>query len=492
MLCRVIHAPSLAPTPNFLLTDKIATINQMATIKTRFAPSPTGFMHVGGVRTALYAWLLARHNDGEFHLRIEDTDKAREVAGSVEHIQETLAWLGLDLDGPVIKQSDRLALYKSYADKLVDRGLAYADPYSPEQINEFRELAKTEKRPFLYRHHRPESPPTWDGTQPLRLKTPEIKPYTWHDEVRGKLSAGPDALDDFILIKSDGYPTYNFAHIVDDFEMGITHILRADEFIASTPRFLSLYDALEITPPSFATLPPILGKDGNKKLSKRDGAKDVLEYRDDGFLPETILNFLASLGWNDGTEQEVFSVKELITKFSLDRIQKSGARFDTDRLTWMSGAHIRNLTADELFQKIDEHFWPNAAHDHDDTYKKAVLGLTQERLKFFSELAEQTHFFFENPVLSRELLSEVPADRATQLLVATRDLLSSSDFARDTVDQQLHELLETLTSKPGELFKFLRIVLTASKFSPPLSDMISVMGKERVLARINTALELLK
>ncbi len=220
-------------------------------------------------------------------MRIEDTDKNREVEGSVEQIQETLSWLGLHWDfgpdkagdfGPCI-QSQRLQHYYEWGRKLVDAGLAYADPYTPEQLEAFRADSSAKKLPFLYRNYRPENPPVWDGTQPLRLLVKEPKSYTWHDEVRGQLSAGAEALDDFILIKTDGYPTYNFAHIVDDAEMGITHIVRADEFIASVPRFLSLYEALNITPPKFVTVPPILGPNGSKKLSKRDGAEDILAYR---------------------------------------------------------------------------------------------------------------------------------------------------------------------------------------------------------------------
>jgi glutamyl-tRNA synthetase len=268
-------------------------------IVTRFAPSPTGFMHVGGVRTALYAWAFARKHNGRFILRIEDTDKAREVEGSIPHIIESLKWLGIswdegvDIGGPHAPylQSERLDSYKKYAQILIEKGYAYPDPYSEEQVAAFRAQAESEKRVFLFRDYRPETIESWDGTKPLRFKVPEIKSYTWHDVVRGELSAGEEALDDFILIKSDGYPTYNFAHIIDDLEMGVTHIMRADEFIASTPKFLALYDALGITPPTFVTLPPILGTEGTKKLSKRDGAKDILDYRAEGYVPIP-MNFL--------------------------------------------------------------------------------------------------------------------------------------------------------------------------------------------------------
>ncbi|HEV7424410.1 MAG TPA: glutamate--tRNA ligase, partial [Candidatus Paceibacterota bacterium] len=295
-------------------------------VVTRFAPSPTGFMHIGGVRTALFAWLWARKNNGIFILRIEDTDKKREVEGSIEHIIASLKWLGIDwnegvdIGGPhaPYKQSERLDTYQKYAKILVEKGLAYADPYSEEEVEAFRKKAQEEKRPFLYRERRPENPPVWDGTKPLRLKT-NVKKYKWHDIVRGDLEAGEEAVDDLVLIKRDGYPTYNFAHIIDDLLMDVTYIFRADEFISSTPNYLALYEALEIKRPEFVTLPPILGETGTKKLGKRDGAKDILDYQKEGYLPEAMLNFLALIGWNPGSgdNREVMSKEEIISSFSV-------------------------------------------------------------------------------------------------------------------------------------------------------------------------------
>ena len=230
----------------------------MTTIRTRFAPSPTGYIHVGNVRAALFPWLLARQQGGTFILRIEDTDRARFVPGAEDLILDTLEWLGLDWDegprrsgeyGPY-HQSERLEIYHSWAQTLIDKGLAYADPYTPEQVQAFRDEARAAKKAFLYRDYRPENPPAWDGTQPLRFKVTNPKRYTWHDPVMGELSAGPEALDDFILIKADGYPTYNFAHIVDDAEMHITHVIRGLEYISSIPRYLSLYEAFGLTPPA--------------------------------------------------------------------------------------------------------------------------------------------------------------------------------------------------------------------------------------------------
>lgn len=382
----------------------------MSEVRTRFAPSPTGYLHVGGIRTALFAWLLARQAGGKFVLRLEDTDKKREVGGSDEHLMESLRALGLEYDeGPDIggpfgpyRQSKRLDIYREWAHRLIDIGRAYADPYSPEQVQAFRDEAIKNKRPFLYRDNRPENPPVWDGNLPLRFKA-EPKDYSWEDEVMGALSTGEEVIDDFILMKSDGYPTYNFAHIVDDAEMQISHIIRGQEFISSTPNYLNLYEALDLKRPTIATVPHILGPSGNKKLSKRDGAKDVLDYIKDGFMAESLVSFIATLGWNDGTEQEVFTKQELIKKFSLSRVQRSGARFDEDRLRWVNGHFIRNLSIDELYTR-SEKFWPEIAQDFSEGYKKKVLSLIQERLKFLAEIPELTSFFFQEPEVNLKLI----------------------------------------------------------------------------------------
>lgn len=478
-------------------------------VRTRFAPSPTGFLHVGGVRTALFAWLAARQAGGQFILRIEDTDKAREVEGSEAHIMESLRWLGLqwdegpgmsDLKGPY-RQSERLNIYKQWAQKLVDSGRAYADPYGPRELEDFRRQAKDQKRPFLFREHRPDNPPVWDGSQPLRFKS-EPKAYDWHDEVMGDMSAGPEAIDDFIIIKSDGYPTYNFAHVIDDHLMEITHVIRSQEFIASVPKFLNLYEALGFDQPKLATVPFVMGPDGNKKLSKRDGAKDILDYRADGYLPEALVNFMATLGWNDGTEQEIFSEEELIKKFSLDRVQRSGARFDERRLVWMNGQYIRKLSLRDLY-RLAEDFWPPTATAAED-YKEQVLRLVQERLKFLAELPELTGFFFSEPdeAMVRELYKNPPdkllakTDRsqyAGLLEAAIHELEQCSFTITDhEIADRLNGLLDSKNTKPGVLFPLIRIGLTGSRVSPELFGTLAVLGKDKSLSRLRHALQILK
>ena len=473
------------------------------TIRTRFAPSPTGYIHVGNVRAALFPWLLARQQKGIFLLRIEDTDQARFVEGATDLILDTLDWLGLDWDeGPRVGgkhgpyfQTERRDIYRKWAQKLIDKGLAYADPYTPEQVQGFREEATARKQPFLYRDHRPENPPEWNGTQPLRFKVADIKRYTWHDPVMGELSAGPEVLDDFILIKADGLPTYNFAHIVDDAEMGITHVIRGLEYISSIPRYLSLYEALDIEPPVLACLPHIMAQGGKKKLGKRDGAKSVSEYRIDGILPEAMLNFLASMGWNDGTEQEIFSRKELIEKFSLERVQRSGAQFDEQRLLWMNGQWIRRLDLDDIYSRAT-HYWPESAVSHDEIYKKRVLTLVQDRLKTLAELPMMTRYFFEEPVENRTLITDnkqlgkLSSDEITRFITAAREALEAVDaWSPEAIQAALNQLLETTGQKPGVLFSLIRIVTTWAPFSPQLNDTLALLGKETTLRRIIRSLE---
>ncbi|HEY4964037.1 MAG TPA: glutamate--tRNA ligase [Candidatus Saccharimonadales bacterium] len=475
----------------------------MDKVRTRFAPSPTGYLHVGGIRTALFAWIVAKQAGGDFILRIEDTDKAREVEGSDEHIIKSLKALGLDynegpdIDGPYgpYKQSLRLDIYKEWANKLVESGRAYADPFTEVEVNDFRAQAKLNKKPFLFRDYRPENPPKWDGTKPLRFKS-DPKNYTWHDEVMGDLSSGPEVIDDFIIIKSDGYPTYNFSHIIDDYLMEISHVIRSQEFLASMPKYLNLYGALDFKLPIFATTPPVLGPDGKKKLSKRDGAKDVLEYLEDGYLVETLDNFIASLGWNDGTEQEIFSIQELISKFRLSGVQKSGAHFDDQRLIWMNGVHIRNLNLDDLYAKTLG-FWPKSASSYDDEYKKGVLGLIKDRLKFFSEIPVLTNFFFEDLPLDGSLiennkqLSKIDHGQLKSWLEQGRQQLEESDFSVDDLSQRLNQLLITTEQKPGILFSLIRIATTQSPASPGLFDTLSLIGKDRSLQRIDQQLQAL-
>jgi len=475
----------------------------MNNIRTRFAPSPTGFLHVGGIRTALFAYLVAKQADGQFILRLEDTDQKREVKGSAEHLMESLHSLGIEYDegpdrpgdfGPY-RQSERLDIYIKWAQKLIDSGRAYADPYSSEEVQKFREQAQQSKQPFLYRNHRPDNPPAWDGSQPLRFKS-DPKEYEWHDEVMGDLRTGPEVIDDIVLIKSDGYPTYNFAHIVDDAEMQITHVIRGQEFLSSQPNYLNLYEALGLEKPIFATMPHIMNDQGNKKLGKRDGAKDVLDYIKDGFLPDAMVSFIATLGWNDSTEQEIFTKKELIEKFSLNRVGKSGAQFDQRRLLWTNGHFIRSLDIDVLYTLCQD-YWPESAKNADEDYKKQVLTLVQERMKYLAELPELTNFFFDEPtpdlelITSNKQLKKLDNDRIKELLERSKQCLGQSNFTHEDIQERLNQLLDQTGEKPAVVFSLIRIATTWAPASPQLNTSLAVLGKQTTLSRIQKTIDLL-
>jgi glutamyl-tRNA synthetase len=473
-------------------------------VVTRYAPSPTGFQHIGGIRTALFAYLHARQNNGSFILRIEDTDKERQVAGSIEHTMEALHWIGIDWNyGPdktapfgSCIQSERLLSYRKYALQLIEKGLAYPDPYTTEEVTAFREQAIIEKRPFLMRHHRPDTFSAWDGTRPLRLKVPEIKRYTWHDVTRGELSAGEEMLDDIILIKTDGYPTYNFAHIIDDLEMGVTHIMRADEFISSTPKFLSIYEALGIDHPTFVTLPPILREDKTKKLGKRDGAKDILEYRDEGYLPEAMMNFLALTGWNPGTEQELFTKDELIQTFDITKIQRAGALFNEEKLLWVNKQYITKLSDIEKvgyvknFLTEETKLLPQFSEER---LGRAIATIT-ERISVGKEIqtaceAGEYDFMFEAPTYDTDILQwkndSSVADAFPRLQHAIT-LLEMADFTSpEAIKAALWDYAEAVGK--GELLWPLRVALSGHKQSPDPFTIAFILGKEETSLRITTA-----
>lgn len=431
-------------------------------VVTRFAPSPTGFMHVGSARTALYAWLLARKNNGQFILRIEDTDKEREVEGSIEHIQKSLKWLGLNWDqGPDVGgphapyiQSERLSIYKKYAEKLTKAGHTYLDG------------------------------------QAIKFKIPEKKRTEWQDIVWGDLSAGPEALEDFILIKSDGFPTYNFAHVVDDIEMGVTHVVRGQEFISSTPKFLVLYEALGAQPPHFVTTPPIMGPDGKKKLSKRDGAKDILDYEKEGYLPEAMLNFLAFLGFNPGGMKEVYTVPELIEVFDLKKIQRSGAQWNDEKLDWLNKEHIKCLPEKEIEKNILARLPKNMQNPK-------IIPVILERISKWSDAEAMARggelsFFFERPKFSKEKLTfkntalEKIFDNLRQAVSVLKNL-SEKDFTKENIKNVLMGVAEKLPSR-GELLHPVRYALSGLDKSPDPFIIAEILGKNETISRLEKAI----
>lgn len=470
---------------------------------TRFAPSPTGYIHIGNVRSAIYPYLVARQSKGKMILRIEDTDRERYVEGATELIEDTLKWLGLEWDeGPLVGgpsepyfQSERKDIYMKWVKKLLDSGRAYADPTPPEKIDEYRRECNEKKIPFLYRNFRPENPPEWEPGMPIRFKTIP-KEYSWTDAVMGGMHTGPEVLDDIILIKKDGFPTYNFAHIVDDAEMGITHVMRGVEYLSSTPNYLALYEAFGLERPILVSLPHILAPQGNKKLGKRDGAKSATEYRDDGVLPEAMLNYLACLGWNDGTEKEIYTKDELIKAFSLDRIQNSGARYDETKLLWMNGQWIRKIFDEQGARALYDrtiNYWPKEAEEYSEDYRVRVLSIIYDRLKTLSDLRTMTSYFFKTPqidvdaVLNNKFLKKMSESEIEELLKLTiRRLTDLKEWNSNSLQEALNELLEETSKKPAELFSLIRIAVSFAPFSPALNLTLEVLGREVSLARLNS------
>jgi glutamyl-tRNA synthetase len=451
-------------------------------IRVRFAPSPTGLLHLGGMRSALFNWLYAQKTGGQYILRLEDTDRERFVPEAVDQIKASHDWLGLTPD-QIVTQSDRLDLYQTQAQLLTEKEALYPCWCSPERLSELRTQAQAEHRAFKYDRHCLNNPQASSDPHVLRFKIPDDpRAVSWADAVRGTLTYKLEDLDDFVAIKSDGYPTYNFANVVDDHDMEISHVLRAEEFLPSTPKHILLYQAFGWAAPTFAHLPQVLGKDGSKKLSKREGAKSVLDYRQEGYLPDAIINFLALLGWNEGegSTKEVYSRAELIKAFSLERIQKSPAVFDEERLDWMNGLYIRALPLEALLQAA-EPYW-TVAKGTDSAYRQAILALVQDRLKKLSELDELTDFFFSDP--------KAPAPAEHQdWLKHSLDVIEHTEFTAAGLETAFRQACEELQAKPKAYFGLLREVLTGRQVSPPLFDTMAVLGKETVQRRLQAVIK---
>lgn len=463
-------------------------------VRVRFAPSPTGYLHVGSIRSGLFNWLWAQHNRGTYVLRIEDTDRSRYVEDALEQILRTHNALGITPDegptsggeyGPYL-QSERLNIYREHATKLLASGALYPCWCSPERLAGLREDAQAQGVAFKYDRHCLSSANQKPISQPhvLRFRIPETPTQVhWDDAVRGRLSFDTITLDDFVCIKADDYPTYHFANVVDDHLMAISHVLRADEWIPSTPKHLLLFEAFGWVAPTYAHLPAVQGPDGRKKLSKRDGAQSVEEYIAEGYLPEALRSFLASLGWNDGTTQEIYPTSELIEKFSLDRIQKSPARFDKTRLTWVNGKFIRALTPAELEPRCHD-FWPAIALETSASQRQMVLSLVQDRLETLADLPELTNFFFVDPTPSTDKFN----DETLEVLRQVRQTLDTSDFSLTQLEEGLRSLSTQLDLKPGQVFAPIRLAVTGTKNSPGLFETLQAIGKTAVLRRLDTIL----
>lgn len=480
----------------------------------RFAPSPTGLMHIGVLHTALFSWLYARKTGGVFILRIEDTDLARTVEGAVEVILEGLQWLGMDIDeGPGVGgpygpyyQSSRKALYQYYANQLIESGHAYRCYCTPERLEQMRKEQEAKKLPPRYDRHcrylTAEERAAKDAAGlkwVVRFAMPLEGETVVHDELRGDISFKNVDIDDTVLLKSDGLPTYHLAHVVDDHLMGITHLLRAEEWISSAPRHVQIWQALGWQPPLFYHVPDVLGKD-KKKLSKRRGAPSWKELQQQGYLPEAVFNFLALLGWSYDDKREFFTREELIQAFALERIGVSGAIYDAEKLTWMNGVYIRKLSIEEMTQRTLPYMERPEAEGGlpdsiqrpiDPAYTQRVLSLEQERLRTLGEAAHAVSFFYaENWAYETPLVQKgMDTESTKNALIRTRSVLKSlTTWEHVILEERMRALLTELGLKPAQLFGTVRVAVSGRKATPPLFQMMEVLGRERTLQRIERAI----
>ena len=483
-------------------------------VRVRFAPSPTGYPHVGNIRTALFNWLFARHSGGSFIVRIEDTDVNRKVEGATEAILDGLRWLGIDWDeGPEVGgkygpyfQSQRLEHYQRIVRQLVKGGHAYPCYCSEERLARMRtEMAKNKESMRSYdrrcRNLSQEERAKFEaqGIVPvIRFKIPLEGQTRFNDLIKDDVVFDNSTLDDFVLLKSDGYPTYHLANVTDDHLMKITHVLRADEWLSSTPRHILLYNALGYQPPLFAHLPMILGTD-RSKLSKRHGATAITEYRDQGYLPQAMMNFLALLGWSLDDRTELFTKEELIRHFSIERISKTSAIFNLDKLKWMNGVYIRNLSADELTDRLlpflERDLPQSVKRPLSREYMEQIVPLIRERFTTLEEVAELCMFFFvDDLVYNADLLlgKKLTKEDAVRGLEAALERLQDLTFNAPSLEDALRPLATELGLKAGDFFGLLRVAVTGRTATPPLFQTMESLGKDRCLKRIETALNELR
>ncbi len=471
-------------------------------VRVRFAPSPTGYPHLGNIRTALFNWLLARHYKGTFILRIEDTDVARKVDGAVDVILDSLRWLGLSWDEGPYFQSQRLHFYRENADRLIEDGYAYRCYCSSERLKVMRQEQMRRKEPPKYDGHcrhltqQEKAQLEASGIPPVvRFKMPTEGETTFRDLVRGQLTFKNSTLDDFILLKSDGYPTYHLANIVDDHLMAISHVLRADEWLSSTPRHVLLYQALGWEAPEFAHLPMILGPD-RSKLSKRHGAATLAEYREEGYLPQTMVNFLALLGWSLDDRTELLSCQELIKHFSLGRVSKTAAIFDKRKLDWMNGVYLRQLSSEEFARQatpfLERGLPSSVKRPMDKDYTGRIMPLLQERAKTLVELPQLADFFFvdelkyDTDLLLGDGLSAESAIHAIELTLP--GLESIMVWNADSLEVVLRPLAVELNLSTRKFFGLLRVALTGRTAAPPLFQTMAILGRGKCSDRLTAAL----
>jgi glutamyl-tRNA synthetase len=481
-------------------------------IRTRMAPSPTGEFHIGGLRTLLFNYAWARKNNGKFLLRIEDTDRNRYVEGALNRIMDAIRAYGLEWDeGPVVGgpkgpyiQSERLNIYQEYIQRLISNKKAYYCFCSEERIGELRKRSQEENKAFKYDKHCLNLNETVineklenGSSYTVRLNVPQNESIDYEDFVLGPVSFPSNDIDDAVLIKSDGYPTYHFAVVVDDYLMEITHVMRGVEWVSSTPKHILLYRFFGFEPPKFGHLPNLKFVGSNKKMSKREGTTNALDFIKRGYLPDAILNQLMFLGWNPGTEKEIYTLEEFISDFDLNRIHKTDlVSLDFDKLNWFNNTYIQKLTNEEFLEKIKD--WsirfntPCSIFEIEKNYSREkvldIVRLAKERLDTLSEFDLVTDYYLNKPTVDNVILGKYSSNSKFVLEFFKEAMISSQDFSFIFLDKKLHEQVKENNYSMKEFFMTLRIAVTGETVTPPIIEIISILGKDEVISRLNLAI----
>ncbi|NBU58782.1 MAG: glutamate--tRNA ligase [Betaproteobacteria bacterium] len=456
--------------------------------KTRFAPSPTGYLHIGGARTALFSWAYARQKGGGFVLRIEDTDRERSTQASVDAILDGMKWLGLDWDEGPVFQMDRLARYKEVADDLIGRGLAYPCYASKDDLDAMREAQRAGGlKPRYDGRWRPENaagktPPA--GVEPvIRFRNPDHADVSWNDLVKGVISVSNEELDDLVILRADGVPTYNFGVVIDDWDMGITQVIRGDDHVNNTPRQINLLRAIGAPVPDYAHVPMILGHDG-ERLSKRHGAVSVLQYEEDGYLPEALLNYLARLGWSHG-DDELFSLQQMVEWFDLGHISRSPARFDPEKLNWLNQHYIKACPAPRLGELLRPRLEKAGLNVDAGPDVARVADLLRERGVTLNEIADAAHYFYATPTPPADLLAQHVTDDARPALITLKSALQVADWNAETIGPLIKDTATAHGLKMPKVAMPLRVLVCGTTSTPSIDAVLAVLGRERVLERLD-------
>ncbi|OUR71795.1 glutamate--tRNA ligase [Methylophaga sp. 41_12_T18] len=463
------------------------------TIRTRFAPSPTGYLHVGGARTALFSWLYARKHGGQFILRIEDTDLERSTAESVNAILEGMTWLGLEYDEGPFYQTHRFDRYKEVIKQLIEQGDAYPCYCSKDELNDMRDQQRANKEKPRYdgrcRHLTSAKP----GVEPvIRFKNPTTGTVIVKDEVRGEVEFKNSELDDLVIARPDGSPTYNLTVVVDDLDMGLTHVIRGDDHLNNSPRQINIFTALKAEPPVFAHVPMILGDDG-ARLSKRHGAVSVMSYRDEGYLPEALLNYLVRLGWSHG-DQEIFSVDEMIALFDIDSVNKSASSFNTDKLLWLNQQYIKNSTAEHVAHHLSWHMGERSIDPVTGPNLAAVVELQQERAKTLVEMADNSCFFYQAvEEFDEKAARKNLTTKSQEILEEMLQRLSALElWQAEPIHKEVKDCSVDREIGMGKVAQPIRVAITGNTISPPLDLTLELLGRERTLSAIRYAIDWIK